>query len=66
MLISDNLPVRNSYFDSDIIARILRCVFFPTDYFEAHVYMLRHQDAKVKHFDISNMIYHRFSHGAVS
>ena len=33
---------------------------------EAHVYMRRHQDAKVKHFDISNMIYHKFSHGAVS
>ena len=28
--------------------------------------MLRHQDAKVKHFDVSNAIYHKFSHGAVS
>ena len=25
-----------------------------------------HQGAKVKHFDDSNMIYHKFSHGAVS
>ena len=33
---------------------------------EAHVYMRRHQKAKVKHFDISNVIYHKFSHGAVS
>ena len=33
---------------------------------EAHVYMRRHQDAKVKHFDVSNVIYHRFSLGAVS
>ena len=33
---------------------------------EAHVYMRRHQGAKVKHFDVSNVIYHNFSHGAVS
>ena len=33
---------------------------------EAHVYMRRHQGAKVKHFDVSNVIYHKFSHGAVS
>ena len=33
---------------------------------EAHVYMRRHQGAKVKHFDISILIYHKFSHGAVS
>ena len=40
------------------------------DYFEAEIdrstcYMRRHQDAKVKHFDVSNVIYHKFSHGAV-
>ena len=28
--------------------------------------MRRHQDAKVKHLDVSNVIYHKFSHGAVS
>ena len=33
---------------------------------EAHVYMRRHQGAKVKHFDVSYVIYHKFSHGAVS
>ena len=33
---------------------------------EAHVYMRRHQGAKVKHFDVSNVIYHIFSHGAIS
>ena len=33
---------------------------------EAHVYMQRHQGPKIKHFDISKMIYHKFSHGAVS
>ena len=33
---------------------------------EAHVYMRRHQGAKVKHFDVSNVIYHKFSYGAVS
>ena len=33
---------------------------------EAYVYMRRHQDAKVKNFDVSNVIYHKFAHGAVS
>ena len=33
---------------------------------EAHVSMRRHQGAKVKPFDVSNVIYHTFSHGAVS
>ena len=28
--------------------------------------MRRHQGAKVKHFDFNNVIYHKFSHGAVS
>ena len=32
------------------------------------MYMRRHQGAKAKHFDVtcSNVIYHKFSHGAVS
>ena len=33
---------------------------------EAHVYMRRHEGSKVEHFDISNVIYHKFSHGVVS
>ena len=33
---------------------------------EAHVYMRRHQDAKVKQSDVSNVIYHNFLHGDVS
>ena len=33
---------------------------------EAHVYMRRHQGAKVEHFDVSNVIYYKFSHGGVS
>ena len=33
---------------------------------EAYVYMRRRQSAKVKHFDLSNVIYHKFSHGAIS
>ena len=33
---------------------------------EAPVYMRRHQGAKVEHVDVSNLIYHKFSHGAVS
>ena len=70
MLISDNLPVRKSYFDSNIIARILRRSFLriilKRMLIEAHVFMRRYQHAKVKHFDISNVVYHKFSHGAVS
>ena len=31
---------------------------------EAHVYMQCHQGAKVEHFDVSNVIYHKFSNGA--
>ena len=31
-----------------------------------YAYMRRHQGAKVEHFDVSNVIYHKFSHGAVS
>ena len=33
---------------------------------EAHVYKLRHQGAKCKHFDVSDVIYHKFLHGAAS
>ena len=29
---------------------------------EAHVHMRGHQGAKFEHFDVSNMIYHKFSH----
>ena len=75
MLISDNLPVRKSYFDSNILqneyASILRRFFFlriilKRTSTEAHVHMRRHQGAKVKRFDVCNVIYHKFSHGAVS
>ena len=69
VLISDNLPVRKSYFDSSLIAKILRRflrILLKRTSTEAHVYMRRHQDAKVKHFDVSNVMYHKFSYGAVS
>ena len=33
---------------------------------EENVYMRRHQDEKVKHFDVSKVTYHKFSHGTVS
>ena len=65
VLISDNLPVRKSYFDSNIIAKILQRFFLRIilkwTSIEEHVYMRRHQEAKVKHFDVSNVIYHKFS-----
>ena len=73
VLISDSLPVRKSYFDSNIMwnenARILRnflSIILKQTSTEAHVYMGRHQGGKVKHFNVSNMIYLKFSHGAVS
>ena len=50
--------------------RILRS--FSNDYFEADVdrsiclHMRRHQGAKCKHFDVSDVIYDKFSHGAAS
>ena len=31
-----------------------------------NVYIRRHQGAKVEHFNVSNVIYHKFSHGIVS
>ena len=40
---------------------------FSMDYFEVDVDRSTcHQGAKVEHFDVSNVIYHKFSHGAVS
>ena len=33
---------------------------------EARVYERRDQGAKVEHYDVSNVIYRKFSHGAVS
>ena len=33
---------------------------------EAHVYTGCYQGMNFKHFDISNMIYHKFSHGNAS
>ena len=33
---------------------------------ETHVYMRRHQSANVEHVDVSNVIYHKFSHDVVS
>ena len=70
MSISDDLPVRKRYFVSNRIASKLRRFFLwiilKRTSTEAHVYMRRRQNAKVKHFDVSNVIYHKFSHGAVS
>ena len=33
---------------------------------EAHVYMRRHQGANYKHFDVSDVVYHKFSHVTAS
>ena len=73
MLISDNSPVRKNYFDSNIIymrmhgyCDVYKWTILKRTSTEAHVYMRRHQGAKVEHFDVSNVIYHKFSHGAVS
>ena len=70
MLIRGNLPVRKIYFNSNIIARIVRRFFLriilKRTSTEAHVYMRGHQGTIVEHFDVSNVIYHKFSHRAVS
>ena len=73
MLICDNLPVRKSYFDSNIISNetqrycdIFLWTILKRTSSEAHVYMRRHQGGKVEYFDVSDVIYHKFSHGAVS
>ena len=73
VLISDNLWVRKSYFDSNIIqnenARTLSFflrIILKRMSTEAHVYMRRRQGVKVKHLDLSNMIYHKFSHSIIS
>ena len=70
VLIRDNLRVRKSYFDSNIIARILRhfClrIILKRTSTEAHVYIRCHQDAKVKHFGVTNVVYHKFSQGTIS
>ena len=44
------------------------CDIFSKDYFEADVdrsTCLHATPSKVEHFDVSNVIYHKFSHGAV-
>ena len=67
VLISDNLPVRKSYFDSNIISRILRRFFY--DYFEADVDKSTFACDLIKTRKLNttiNVIYHRFSHGPVS
>ena len=44
------------------------CNIFSMDYFEADVdrSTCLHATAKVEHFDVRNVIYHKFSHGGVS
>ena len=48
------------------------CDIFSKDCFEAEVdrstclHVRSYQGAKVEHFDVSNVIYHKFSHGAIS
>ena len=73
MFISDNLPVRKNYFDSNIVqnensrlSQRFPGIILKRTSTEAHVYTRRHQGAKFEHFDVSNVIYHKFSHGAVS
>ena len=60
-----NINARRRRKCKDIATFFLRIILKRTST-EAHVYMRRHQGAKVKHFDVSDVIYHKFSHGAVS
>ena len=64
--------LRKSYFDSTNIEWKYKDIatFFSTDYFEADVdrstCLHATSSRRVKHFVVSDMIYHKFSHGAVS
>ena len=49
----------------DIATFFLRIIWKRTST-EAHVYMLRHQSAKCKRFDVSDVINFKFSRGAAS
>ena len=49
-----------------ILQRFFPQIILKRMWTEAHVYMRRHQGPKVKHFDVSNLIYHKFSHGAIN
>ena len=73
VLISDNLPVRKIHFDSNIVvnkrARLIRVfirIILKRMWTEAHVYIRHYQGANFEHFDVSNVICHKFLQGAVS
>ena len=71
VLISHNLLVSQTYFDSNTVwnENVSRyCDFYlrislKWTLTEAHLYMQRHQGAKCKHLDVSEIIYHNCSHG---
>ena len=64
--------MRKNYFDSNIVWNenvrvfIFLRIILKRTLTEAHVYMGRHQGAKCKHIDVSDVIYHKFSHDATS
>ena len=73
MLISDNFPVKKiisilTLYRTKIhgYCNVFLRIILKRISTEAHVYIRRHQGAKFEHFDVSNVIYHEFSHGAVS
>ena len=47
------------------------CDKFSRDYVEmdvaeAHIYMRHHKGAKLEYFYVSNVVYHKFTNGAIS
>ena len=72
MLISDNLPVRKSYFDSNIIYRMRMQGY--CDVYKWTILKRTSPEVKCLHLtssrremctlSVSNVIYHKFSHGA--
>ena len=70
MSFGDNSLVGKYYIDSNIVwkenVKTLRRFSKDDFLMEAHAYMRRHQGAKGKHFDVSDVIYHKLSYGAAS
>ena len=72
MLISDNSPVRKSYFDSNIIYRmrmqrycdVYKWIILKRTSPEVKCLQLTSSRREMCTLSVSNVIYHKFSHGA--
>ena len=72
-LVSNTLPVRKNYFDSNIVQNankgycdVFRRIILKRTSTEARVFIRRPDGAKFDQVDVRNEIYHKFLYGAVS